>query len=77
MHTNNLEYYRNKKKLTTVALSEKSKVSRMTIFKIENGFDNPSKKTMESLSNALNVPVEKIFFNLGGNHVLHDEMEVK
>ncbi len=77
MVSNNLKLVRTNLKLSKTELSKKSKVSRMTIFKIEKGFDNPKKKTMDALAKALNSTVDYIFFDTSGNLDLQNEEEVK
>ena len=59
---NKLREYRRKRKMTQVELAEKSTVSRGTIVSIERGtVKNVKSNTLLKLSNALNIPVAKIF----------------
>lgn len=50
------------KRMTQTELSEKSGVSRATIVAIEKNPDyNPKIKVLESLANALEVPLSRLF----------------
>lgn len=44
-------------------LAQKANINRVTLAQIESGKTLPNGKTMLSISKALNVPVEEIFFN--------------
>ena len=61
--TNRLKEYRLKRGLTQEGLSKKSNVSRATIAGIESGaISTTTTDTLLKLSNALKVPVGRIFF---------------
>lgn len=59
---NRLKEFREKKEMTQQELSEKSKISRYLISKIENDEEiNITKNTMIALCNALDCKVTDIF----------------
>jgi transcriptional regulator with XRE-family HTH domain len=53
---------RRQKKITQEQLAAQSGVARLTINRIESGFQVPSFDTQEKLAKALEVPVDQIFF---------------
>jgi len=65
---------RNKYGMSASELARRSGVHRMTIYNIEEGKVNPSLETAHSISLALNMPIEKIFFGEFVNHELRIEV---
>ncbi|MFC4714059.1 helix-turn-helix transcriptional regulator [Planococcus dechangensis] len=70
MNYNNLKDIRIEIGMSIAELSRRSKVSRMTISKIENGESNPTIKTIVALSKVLKKSPNEIFFNVSVNHEL-------
>lgn len=70
MNYNNLKDIRIEIGMSIAELSRRSKVSRVTISKIENGESNPTIKTIVALSKVLKKSPNEIFFNVSVNHEL-------
>ena len=62
MNYNNLKDIRIEIGMSIAELSRRSKVSRVTISKIENGESNPTIKTIVALSKVLKKSPNEIFF---------------
>jgi putative transcriptional regulator len=61
---NVIKKLRKEKNLTQLKLAEKSGVSRTTINEIENCKVEPTGKTIIKIANALDTPVQQIFFDM-------------
>ncbi len=62
----NLKHYRLKRNYTQAQLGEMVEISEHRISQIENGKCNLTLKSVNRLSNALNIQAEKLFsFDLG------------
>ncbi len=59
---NNLKEIRSKLGMTQAVLAEQVGVARVSIIAIENGRFIPTIETALRISQALNVPIEKIFW---------------
>ena len=58
---NNIKKIRNSLNFTQLDLSNKSRISRPTISQIETGDKSPTIKTLERISNALDVDIQDLF----------------
>jgi putative transcriptional regulator len=59
---NKIKFEREKSELTQAALAELVGVSRKTVNTVENGVFTPSATLAIKLAQALNVPVEELFW---------------
>ena len=59
---NNIRLLRKKESYTQIELAKLLAVSRQTIISIENGRYDPSLTLAFKISEAFNLPIEKIFF---------------
>lgn len=73
MNYNKLKEVRKSTGMSIAELSRRSKVSRVTITKIENGKSNPTINTVTALSKGLRKQPGEIFFEVGVNHELHSK----
>ena len=62
MNTNNLRKVRLERGMSLSELSRRTKISRVTLTKIENGDTNPTIKTVTSICNVLDRSPNDIFF---------------
>ena len=58
---NNIKKIRNSLNFTQLDLSKKSNISRPTISQIETADKSPTIKTLERISNALDVDIQDLF----------------
>ena len=60
---NNIKLYRTKQNMTLIQLSKKCGLSAGYLCHLEKGSrENPSRKSMESISNALNENIYHVFY---------------
>lgn len=65
-----LYYWRNLKRMSVYKLSKLSGVSENHIRNLENGTKQPTIKTLQSLTDGLNITLSE-FFNTDNNHVTY------
>ena len=62
MNTNRLKEVRTERGMSISELARRSKLSRVTVADIENGFRNPTVKTIAAICRVLNKEPNEIFF---------------
>ncbi|WP_230309387.1 helix-turn-helix transcriptional regulator [Planomicrobium sp. YIM 101495] len=73
MINNKLKLFRKERGMSVTELAKRSKLSRITVSNVENGFSNPTIKTISAICEVLGKEPKDIFFTDVVNHGVQKE----